>query len=236
MSKLVTRLESFLNDFNMKFITDVTGFSSKERAMEIDVECEHGHLFKSRLQTLSQYKSKKTKPVCFTCKSQKLQGKKLEESSYRIKNDITIECKKCDREYDIRNFMDTCFCQLKIKTHESTFFSVLRGVFPEWRIQREAVVREDEHSRVDILMEKDGQKIAIELDDKQHFFESSARYTKDERTSKFIIDAGMRLLRVEDTIAIEKLNQIKEWIEGEEKYLLLATKKEYYKHIEDKIC
>ena len=231
-SKFITNITHFINQQNFQFITDVSSYTSKEKDHEIVVACDKEHHFKTRLQTLSVYKCKKQKPVCDVCKSDNYTQDKKDKSCYSILDEINIQCRKCNQKYDINNYNNKCFCQLKIKKHEFDFYKKIKELLPDYRITREYVIREDEHTRVDLFIEKDGKKIAIELDDKQHYFQSSSRYLKDIKTSKYVVNNNMKLVRVEDTIAVEKVKEIVEFIEESDKtHLLLASKDHYYNHI-----
>lgn len=141
-----------------------------------------------RINSLTQLHRNKQNIVCSCCKHQTKVRKFLEKNEMNLVYDYPdladevclIECDTCHLQYFYSgDYFDhyRCYCKLKIKQDERVIYQHLHDRYPQACLTKEYLYYHDAHQKhkIDIMLETDGRRFLIEIDDESHFADNRTR-------------------------------------------------------------
>lgn len=156
-------------------------------------------------------------------------------------NGVKLECNSCHLHYhytgDFReNFK--CFCNMKIKQDEHVLYKHIQNAFPEAKMTKEYNYY-DGH-KIDICFELFGYRFLIEVDDNNHFYQTTPKFEIDKRVmnhfynknspTDFFIRIHTDMVHREDILA-EIIDFITYEEEGCNTFFISNGKKNRYAHL-----
>lgn len=160
-----------------------------------------------RINSLTQLHRNKQNIVCSHCKHQTKVRKFLEKNEmnlvheYTNENSCLLECRSCHLQYFYSgDYFDhyRCFCGLKIKQDERVIYQHLHDRYPQACLTKEYPYLHDmnivgdrvinQKHKVDIMLETDGRRFLIEVDDDSHFADNRTRTMDIKVHRQFLLE------------------------------------------------